>query len=102
MDPIHIELTRSGGVAGISLHASVDTGSLPPDEAREIAALVDRADLAGLARRPAPPAGGPDRFQYDLAVEQGSTRYHLSLPETAVPAELKPLLDRLIARARGG
>jgi Emfourin len=102
MVPIRIELTRSGGVAGISRHASVDTVTLPLDEAHELAALVGQIDFAGLARLPEQPPRGPDRFQYDLTVEQGSTRYQLSLPETAVPAELKSLLDRIIARAKGG
>jgi hypothetical protein len=102
MDPIRIELERSGGFAGISLRASIDTGALPPDEAREIARLVDRIDFADLARRPPRPARAADRFQYDLTVQQGTARHRLSIPEGAVPAELKPLLDRLVARAKGG
>ena len=102
MTSTRIEVTRSGGFAGIPLHASVDTGTLPPDEAHEIAALVDRVDFAGLTHRPAPPAQGPDRFHYDIAVEHGSTRHEVSLPETAVPADLKALLDRVVARAKGG
>jgi hypothetical protein len=102
MVPIRIELERSGGFAGVSLHASVDTSTLPPDEAREIARLVDQVDFADLARRRPRPARGADRFQYDLTVQQGAARHQLSLPESAVPAELKPLLDRLIVRAKGG
>jgi hypothetical protein len=102
MDPIRIELERSGGVAGISLRSSIDTGALPPDEAQDIARLVDRIEFADLARRPHRPTRGADRFQYDLTVQQGATRYRLSLPEGAIPTELKPLLERLIARAKGG
>jgi hypothetical protein len=102
MVPIRIELERSGGFAGISLRTSIDTNTLPPDEAREIARLVDRIDFARLVRRAPRPARGADRFQYDLTVQQGAARHHLSVPEGAVPTELKPLLERLVARAKGG
>jgi hypothetical protein len=102
MDPIRIELERSGGVAGVSLRASIDTSTIPPDEAQEIARLVDRIDFADLARRQHLPARGADRFQYDLTVQQGAARHRLSVPEGAVPTELKPLLEHLVARAKGG
>jgi hypothetical protein len=101
--PIRIELERSGGFAGITLRSTLDTATLPPAQAAEVAALVDRVDLAALARqaRQAGPPRGADRFQYDLTVERGGRRQHLSLPDGAVPDELRPLLDRMIAEARG-
>jgi hypothetical protein len=102
MDPIRIDLERSGGFAGVTMRASVDTGTLPPDEAREIDRLVGQVDFAGLARRPPAPPRGADRFHYDLTVRRGGERHHVSLPESAVPPELKPLLDRLVAIARRG
>jgi hypothetical protein len=103
--PIRIELDRSGGVAGISVHAAVDTTALPPEQGREIAELVGRVDFATLteaarAAGSAPPRGA-DRFQYDLTVQRGDQRYRVSLPESAVPAELKPLLSRVLDYARG-
>ena len=103
--PIRIELDRSGGVAGISLHAAVDTTALPPEQGREIAELVGRIDFATLAEEAGSvgsvPSRGADRFQYDLIVQRGDQRYHVSLPESAVPAELKPLLSRVLDYARG-
>jgi hypothetical protein len=103
--PIRIELDRSGGVAGISLHAAVDTIALPPEQGREIAELVGRVDFATLADQTgsagSAPSRGADRFQYDLTVQLGDQRYRVSLPESAVPAELKPLLSRMLHYARG-
>jgi len=103
--PIRIELDRSGGVAGISLHAKVDTTTLPPEQGREFAELVGRVDFATLAdqTRSTRSAPGPsaDRFHYDLTVQHGDQRYRVSLPESAVPAELKPLLSRVLDYARG-
>jgi hypothetical protein len=98
---LQVELERSGGFAGVTLHASVDTATLPPAEADTVRRLVDQADLDALARRPPTPSRAPDRFQYDLTVTRGGRRQHLSLGETAVTPELRPLLDHLLQRARG-
>jgi hypothetical protein len=103
--PIRIELDRSGGVAGITLHADVDTTALTPEQGREIAELVGRVDFATLAEEAdsprSAPSRGADRFQYDLTVQRGDQRYRVSLSESAVPAELKPLLSRVLDYARG-
>ncbi len=99
--PIRIELERSGGFAGVSLTASVDTSQLPPDEASTITELVERVDFRALAARAAGPSRAPDRFQYDLVVSRGGERHALSLGESAVTPELRPLLDHLMAKATG-
>jgi hypothetical protein len=99
-EPIRIDLVRSGGFAGVSLAASLDTGRLPPEEARAVTELVDRVDFAALAARAASPSRVPDAFQYDLTVSRGRERHQLSLGESAVTPELRPLLDRLVASAR--
>lgn len=98
---LQIEFQRSGGFAGAVLATSVDARDLPPDEAEELASLVERADLATLAgRAPDPRAGRPDRFQYDLAVTLGQRRFEVTLGDTDVPETLRPLLDRLLELAR--
>jgi hypothetical protein len=99
-DPIQIDLERSGGFAGTSLKASVDTSRLPADEAGTIAGLVDRVDFDALAAGTGAPARAPDRFQYDLVVRRGKRRHALSLGESQVPPELRPLLDHLVALAK--
>jgi len=99
-DPIHIDLERSGGFAGMSLRGSVDTSRLPPDEAGTIAELVDRVDFGALAAGAGAPARAPDRFQYDLVVRRGKERHALSLGESQVTPELRSLLDHLVALAR--
>ena len=100
--PIRIEVDRSGGFANRSVHAALDTSTLPADQATEIGELVDRVDFAALARRQGRPGSAPgaDRFQYDLTVQRGGARHRLSLPESAVPAELKQLLNRVMAHGK--
>jgi hypothetical protein len=101
MERIRIQFERSGGFAGIGLHTSVDTGTLPPETAADITGLLDGVDLGALAGADhGGPGGGRDRFRYTLRVERGGHRHELVMPERSVPAELKPLLNRLIDLAR--
>jgi hypothetical protein len=93
---IRIKLERSGGFAGISQRASVDTSKLPPDEAARIAELVRRVDFGALAATATGPPRAPDRFQYDLDIQQGGQHHRLTFGERAVTPELRPLLDHLL------
>jgi hypothetical protein len=93
---IRIDLVRSGGFAGISQHASVDTDKLPPEEAAGVAELVRAVDFDALAALASGPPRAPDRFQYDLDVQQGRRRHHLTLGERSVPPELRALIDHLM------
>jgi hypothetical protein len=92
-----VEIVRSGGFAGITTRAEVDSSTLPESQAQEIAALLDRVRPETLPRS-APPRGA-DRFQYDVTIERDGRTYRSSLPEGAVPAEFKAFLDRLLAGA---
>ena len=92
-----IELVRSGGFAGRTVRAAVDT-STDPDASWYADALttLDLAALSGAdAGRPA-----PDRFHYTISVEDDDGAAHrMDFAETAVPDQLRPLVDRLVARA---
>ena len=93
-----IELARTGGLAGIPTRITLDTDSLPPRERRAIESLVARAaffDLPVECRSPR-----PDAFQYTVAVEAEGRRHEVRTDEQGVPARLRPLLERLLARAR--
>ncbi|HEX6675112.1 MAG TPA: protealysin inhibitor emfourin [Actinomycetes bacterium] len=94
---IRIDLVRSGGFAGISRRASVDTGTLPPAEAARIAELVKAVDFDALGTLAAGPPGRPDRFQYDLDVHEGGRHHHLTLGERDAPPELRALIDHVLA-----
>lgn len=65
---LKITVTRSGGIAGITTTASIDTGSLDPYRKHAIEAIVARAKVAeadsGMMM--------PDAFQYDVTVTDDS------------------------------
>jgi hypothetical protein len=83
-----IELVRSGGFAGITRRSSLDVGE---DEAAELERLLDELPAAD-------PPRGADRFQYELRLTRGGETRVVTLHEGAIPAEIRPLIDRLTRR----
>jgi hypothetical protein len=95
-----VTLRRTGGLfAGNVLQTTVAEEELSAPHAAELAALLAPVDVASLAAR-SPIAGtGADRYQYDLAVEQGGETRRIIAPDGAVPEQLAPLVDWLERRA---
>ena len=100
-----IVLVRSGGLAGMSLRGEVDTDAPDEPDAGWYSEFLGGLDLAGLAaaaeeggadRAP----GRPDRFTYALSVDAPGPRHELVYGESSLPEQLRPLVDRLMARAR--
>jgi len=99
---VKIDFVRSGGFAGLRLALSVDTESLPTEDASRIAQLVEAAGFFELEQTTLEKSGAPDRFEYRLTIEsQIWGRHAVVLPESAVPEEMRPLLDHLTALATG-
>jgi hypothetical protein len=93
-----IELVRSGGVAGVSRRWSLDSKDLSVGEAAEFERLL--AALDDVPAQPPQPSRGADRFQYDLGVKRGGRTRSVTLREGAIPAQIRPLIDRLTSRPR--
>ena len=102
-DPsLRIELTRSGGFAGLtSKLGELDTSELPEAEAREIEVMVEKADVPKLVAASPARGKGADRFQYHLAIEDESGRRELTVSEDQMPEPLRPLVDRVRAAGSG-
>jgi hypothetical protein len=72
---------------------------MPPADAARLVQLVSALDLSRLgASRPPLPAGA-DLMRYDLTIERGGHRWHGTVADPAVPAELRPLLQFLTTAA---
>jgi hypothetical protein len=99
---VKVQFVRTGGVAGIRLTATLDTETLPADEADRLRRLVAAARLFDQpASRPSP-APETDRFQYRVTVEEGDRTKRVELDESSIPDTFRPLLDYLIDSARTG
>ena len=100
IEHVRAELRRSGGFAGRSVHVQLDSARLPPADAARLVQLVAAIDFGRLrASRPPIPAGA-DLMSYDLTIERGGHRWHGTVADPAVPAQLRPLLQFLTTAAR--
>jgi hypothetical protein len=94
---MHLIVERTGGFTGIPLTKTIDSASLSQQEA---ASLHQMMVAAGFFELPAtiPSTPHPDRFQYQITVEQEGKRHSVTVGETAVPSNLKPLLNWLMTQ----
>ncbi len=102
VQPVQIELTRSGGFAGRRLHVSLRSSDLPPEQAAAVSDLLERVDLPALASRPQTSPRRPDEFLYELSVAGGDRQDHLTVADHEVTPELRALVTRLVELARLG
>ncbi len=95
-----LEFRRSGGiVAGNRLETSVDLDDAGDDEAAELAEMLERVDVADLARRSPLRGSAADTYQYDLTVWRSGASEHVTIDQTQVPSELRAVIKRLENRA---
>lgn len=87
--------TRSGGVAGWQRTTTVDEARLLPEEAARLRELVEQAGFFQLPAHLVTSQPQPDRFQYELTVEDDTRRHTIHVDEQSLPATLRPLLDWL-------
>jgi hypothetical protein len=95
-----VDFVRSGGFAAIRLAATIDSRTLPADEAEQLQGLVDAADFFALPARLRSARPGADRFQYSVTVDTDGHRHTVQAGEDAVPPKLNPLIEYLNAAAR--
>jgi hypothetical protein len=96
-----VQLTRSGGLAGLSLVASVDLDDVPADTAEAVRAALDQVDFDAPAMRGGgrPMPGAADTYQYDLVVT-GEGRRSLTAHEPLSDPGLQALSEVLLPLAR--
>jgi hypothetical protein len=93
-----VRLTRSGGLAGLSMVASVDLDDLPAKKARKVRSALEGMDFEPPKRRRAAPAPFADGFQYDVEVDDGKKR-SVTMRDPVDSAELQTLLEVLLPLA---
>jgi len=92
-DARRVAVSRSGGFAGVTRAGQLDLEGDP--QGAEVRALLQRADLAGLAT-PSVGAAGPDRFVYTLALDD----WQLTVPEQDLTPELHQVVQIVLAGAQ--
>lgn len=101
---MRISYERTGGFAAPAMRraCTVDSASLPEDQARELHRLVEAADLFNLPPQASAPAAARDAFRYRLGIEAEGRQHAIEVFERDVPEGLRPLLKWLNNRCSAG
>jgi len=84
---------------GRRVRVSLNLEDLPPDQARTLSLLLEKADFFNLSDNPEKPPM-PDAFTYSITVVTETRRRTIHTSDTTAPEQLRPLLTDLSARAR--
>lgn len=95
---IHFE--RTGGFAGISLRAVIDSDLLEPEEQRTLEEMIESIGFFDLPPELTSSRPGADRFHYALSVQSHGERHTVEMDEEAVPEDMLPFLQQLSLLAR--
>lgn len=86
---MRVRVVRRGGIAGVALETTLDTGEIDG-----VDAAATEADLRGLPwGRAASPPTRADQFSYEISTDDGGGRCTV-LREDEVPPALRPVLAR--------
>ncbi len=91
-----IQLERSGGFAGMVLHAQVDTEALDPQEKASLESMVEAANFFSLPEKIMPAGPGADRFSYRITIQKSGASRIVEVSESGVPETLQPLIQRIL------
>lgn len=92
---MHIDFSSSGGFANLQLAYQGDTNTLPEQEAKELARLVESSGVFELAQEDVSPnvtVGRADVISYRLTLSEEKRQTTLWLNDISAPASLRPLL----------
>jgi len=82
------------------MKTAIDEKDLAPDEAQKLRQMVEGADFFNLSPKIVPKSPQPDRFQYDLRLEESGREHIVTVSEEVLPEKLKPLIKWLMEKAR--
>jgi hypothetical protein len=96
-ETMQITVERTGGFTGVAVTKIIDSQILSQQEAAQLHKMMTEADFFNLPSTISS-SPQPDRFQYRITVEQESKQHSVTVDEAVMPANLKPLLNWLMAQ----
>jgi hypothetical protein len=97
---LHVELERSGGLAGRTVRRTLDTADLPANTSAELRTRVEAVRERDVLV-PGPGPTGADRFTYRLTIREDAEERTVTTSDP-VPERLGPLIRLLLAQGRAG
>ena len=93
-----IKFVQSGGFAGLTKEAEIDTDIEPEEEANFHQKAIEDSDFFNLQSQDSEPK--PDVEQIFISVEKEGTKHMVQLDSLTIPENLKPLVEDLKKRAK--
>lgn len=95
---MQIDFASSGGFANVQMEYRGDTHTMPEEQARELAALIESSGVFDLQQEHVninAAIGRTDVISYRLTVSDGTRQSTLWLNDVTAPASVRPLLAYL-------
>lgn len=97
-EALKITFTQTGGYVGLVKGCTLDTRSLPADEAAELKTLIERSDIFRTSSQLTPNAR--DLQVYEITVETAQGAHRVELDDMSVPQSMRPLLNYLVRNSK--
>jgi hypothetical protein len=97
---MQIEYERTGGFAGMRMAASFDLNQMPPEDAADIRALLEKAQFEDLPEKIESQPAVPDQFTYKITVQGEKGTHSVTSGEASASPGLRELIDLLTKLAR--
>jgi hypothetical protein len=89
-----INLSKSGGLAGLSGSISIDTESLSEKERRQIKELLKDSNFFSLPSKiPFEKSGAADYTNYIITIEDGNNKNSVKANDISIPSKLMELIS---------
>ncbi|BAJ62482.1 MULTISPECIES: protealysin inhibitor emfourin [Anaerolinea] len=95
-----IQVERTGGFAGLTMQAIIDTEHLDPEEREELEELVEKSEFFRLPPRLKVQTMAVNQFEYVITIEDEFQRHTLEAHEEALDPRLNELVQRVLRLAR--
>ncbi|MHA1269537.1 MAG: protealysin inhibitor emfourin [Candidatus Helarchaeota archaeon] len=92
-----IKFVQSGGFAGLTKEADVNTDDLSEEDAKFFQDIIDQVDFFNIQTKDTQPL--PDVEQIYINVEKEGKKHMVSWSLLDIPDQLKPLIDKLKKQA---
>lgn len=99
-EKFEIYFERSGGFLGRTVSVEIKSDSLPLQEIEQIETWIENSGFMTLQIPENTVRKSPDRFQYQMTIEKGDLVKSITLDESSVMEEIKPLIRYLEDKTR--
>jgi hypothetical protein len=95
-----IRVERSGGFAGMTVQARIDTEDLDPEERQNLIEQVKSSGFFESSFDLQSNQQGRDRFHYSITIEYHEQQRTVELDESEIPDDWQPLIQSINHLAR--